>query len=71
MRYFSPRQHGIVRINCVDCLDRTNTAQFVLGHVAVAFQLHAIGLLDDIHLSFDSTVSKVIRVSSWTLVISI
>ncbi|KAM7542018.1 hypothetical protein Aperf_G00000011160 [Anoplocephala perfoliata] len=56
-----PRQHGIIRANCVDCVDRTNTAQFVLGHVAVAFQLRAIGLLDDTHLSFDSTVSKVLR----------
>lgn len=24
-------QTGIVRVNCVDCLDRTNTAQFAIG----------------------------------------
>lgn len=27
----SGRQTGIVRTNCVDCLDRTNTAQFAIG----------------------------------------
>lgn len=24
-------QTGVVRVNCVDCLDRTNTAQFAIG----------------------------------------
>lgn len=47
-------QHGIVRVNCVDCLDRTNAAQFVLGKVALAHQLHALGLLKHPRLSFDS-----------------
>lgn len=32
-------QTGIVRVNCVDCLDRTNTAQFALGKAALAFQV--------------------------------
>jgi hypothetical protein len=27
----------------VDCLDRTNTAQFVVGKVALGFQLYALG----------------------------
>ena len=43
-----------MRVNCVDCLDRTNAAQFVLGKVALAHQLHALGLLKHPHLSFDS-----------------
>lgn len=47
-------QNGIVRLNCVDCLDRTNAAQFVLGKAAFAHQLHALGLLKYAHLSFDS-----------------
>lgn len=47
-------QHGIVRMNCVDCLDRTNAAQFVLGKTAFAHQLHALGLLKYPHLAFDS-----------------
>ena len=37
---------GAVRTNCVDCLDRTNTAQFVLGKVALGHQLLALGVID-------------------------
>ena len=33
------RQTGVVRTNCVDCLDRTNTAQFALGKCALAYQV--------------------------------
>ena len=36
---------GIVRVNCVDCLDRTNTAMYVIGKCALAHQLHALGIL--------------------------
>lgn len=32
-------QTGIIRVNCVDCLDRTNTAQFALGKCALGFQV--------------------------------
>ncbi|KAG8230623.1 hypothetical protein J437_LFUL004535 [Ladona fulva] len=32
-------QTGIVRVNCVDCLDRTNTAQFALGKCALGLQV--------------------------------
>ena len=32
-------QTGIVRTNCVDCLDRTNTAQFMIGLNALGVQL--------------------------------
>ena len=33
-------QTGVVRTNCVDCLDRTNTAQFVVGKVALGLQVN-------------------------------
>jgi len=33
------KQQGIIRTNCVDCLDRTNTAQFAIGKCALAFQV--------------------------------
>ena len=33
-------QTGVIRTNCVDCLDRTNTAQFVIGKCALAFQVY-------------------------------
>lgn len=32
-------QTGIIRVNCVDCLDRTNTAQFALGKCALGYQV--------------------------------
>lgn len=48
-------QTGIIRTNCVDCLDRTNTAQFAMGRSALAFQLHKMGFLKaDSRLEFDS-----------------
>lgn len=31
-------QTGLVRVNCVDCLDRTNTAQFAIGMLLKGFQ---------------------------------
>lgn len=33
-------QTGVIRVNCVDCLDRTNTAQFALGKCALAYQVN-------------------------------
>lgn len=33
------RQNGVVRVNCVDCLDRTNTAMYVIGKCAMAHQV--------------------------------
>eukprot|EP00039_Didymoeca_costata_P022013 m.3427 g.3427 ORF g.3427 m.3427 type:complete len:1084 (+) comp2768_c0_seq2:200-3451(+) len=40
-------QSGIVRVNCVDCLDRTNMAQFMLGLGALRVQMYTLGLLED------------------------
>jgi hypothetical protein len=47
-------QNGITRTNCVDCLDRTNAAQFVFGKKALGHQLYALGVLDSPQLPFDS-----------------
>lgn len=47
-------QTGIVRVNCVDCLDRTNTAQFAIGKSALAHQLHQMGFIKPPKLEFDS-----------------
>lgn len=47
-------QNGICRTNCVDCLDRTNAAQFVFGKRALGHQLYALGVVDNPNLSFDS-----------------
>ncbi|KAF8025522.1 hypothetical protein BT93_F2377 [Corymbia citriodora subsp. variegata] len=37
-------QSGILRTNCIDCLDRTNVAQYAYGLEALGRQLHAMGL---------------------------
>ncbi|MBW0463316.1 hypothetical protein O181_003031 [Austropuccinia psidii MF-1] len=37
-------QCGVCRTNCIDCIDRTNAAQFVVGKAALAHQLHSLGL---------------------------
>ncbi|KAI0314858.1 SacI homology domain-containing protein [Amylostereum chailletii] len=47
-------QNGICRTNCVDCLDRTNAAQFVFGKRALGHQLYALGVVDTPDLAFDS-----------------
>ncbi|RWS18050.1 hypothetical protein B4U79_03976 [Dinothrombium tinctorium] len=47
-------QTGIVRVNCVDCLDRTNTAQFALAKCALAFQFYALGAIEKPVLQFET-----------------
>ena len=47
-------QNGVCRTNCVDCLDRTNAAQFVFGKRALGHQLYALGIVDSPNLSFDT-----------------
>jgi hypothetical protein len=47
-------QNGICRTNCVDCLDRTNAAQFVFGKRALGHQLYALGVVENPNLAFDS-----------------
>lgn len=54
-------QNGIVRVNCVDSLDRTNTAQFVLGKVALGFQLHALGVLIEPSLEHDTDAVRLLE----------
>ncbi|TFK69821.1 hypothetical protein BDN72DRAFT_944042 [Pluteus cervinus] len=47
-------QNGVCRTNCVDCLDRTNAAQFVFGKKALGHQLYALGVTESPELAFDS-----------------
>eukprot|EP00808_Paulinella_micropora_P014850 g74394.t1 len=42
--YVKRWQIGLVRINCVDCLDRTNVAQFALSKVALGQMLRNVTL---------------------------
>ncbi|KAL2135875.1 hypothetical protein VTI74DRAFT_6474 [Chaetomium olivicolor] len=47
-------QNGVARTNCIDCLDRTNAAQFVIGKRALGHQLHALGILGDTTIEYDT-----------------
>lgn len=47
-------QNGVARTNCIDCLDRTNAAQFVIGKRALGHQLHALGVLEDTGINYDT-----------------
>jgi hypothetical protein len=37
-------QRGAVRVNCVDCLDRTNVAQFTYAKMCAGMQIRALGI---------------------------
>ena len=39
-------QHGTVRTNCTDCLDRTNCVQTFLGLEVLQYQLRDLDLSD-------------------------
>ncbi|XP_074601767.1 polyphosphoinositide phosphatase FIG4 [Brevipalpus obovatus] len=54
-------QTGLVRVNCVDCLDRTNTAQFALGKCALAYQLYILGVIDKPSLEFDTDAARMLE----------
>ncbi|KAE8415593.1 SacI homology domain-containing protein [Aspergillus pseudocaelatus] len=47
-------QNGIARTNCIDCLDRTNAAQFVIGKRALGHQLHALGIIEGTTVEYDT-----------------
>ena len=38
------QQHGVLRTNCIDSLDRTNVGQFSYGMLALGQQLQALGI---------------------------
>lgn len=43
----SKRQAGVVRTNCIDCLDRTNVVQSVVAKIILKKQLDEVGITDD------------------------
>ena len=47
-------QNGVARTNCIDCLDRTNAAQFVIGKRALGHQLHALGVISNTSIDYDT-----------------
>ena len=47
-------QNGVARTNCIDCLDRTNAAQFVIGKRVLGLQLQALGVIEGDSLEYDT-----------------
>ncbi|XP_056015815.1 polyphosphoinositide phosphatase-like isoform X2 [Ostrea edulis] len=55
------RQSGVIRTNCVDCLDRTNTAQFAIGRCVLGYQLFTLGVVSSPDLEFDTDCLKMLE----------
>ncbi|GAA5866136.1 hypothetical protein JCM3774_004094 [Rhodotorula dairenensis] len=54
-------QKGVVRTNCIDCLDRTNIAQTIVAHSAFAHQLYALGFLSSPNLDVESDAARLLE----------
>ncbi|CAL9106632.1 unnamed protein product [Musa acuminata var. zebrina] len=50
-------QKGVLRTNCIDCLDRTNVAQYAHGLAALGHQLHALGLIRIPRIDLDAPLA--------------
>lgn len=50
-------QKGVLRTNCIDCLDRTNVAQYAYGLAALGHQLHVLGVADNPKIDLDSPLA--------------
>lgn len=50
-------QKGVLRTNCIDCLDRTNVAQYAYGLAALGHQLHALGVIDNPKIDLDAPLA--------------
>ena len=50
-------QKGVLRTNCIDCLDRTNVAQYAYGLAALGHQLHALGSVESPELGLEAPLA--------------
>lgn len=50
-------QHGILRTNCIDCLDRTNVAQYAFGLAALGRQMQMLGLGSSFRPGWNSSLA--------------
>ncbi|XP_043817914.1 phosphoinositide phosphatase SAC2 isoform X2 [Manihot esculenta] len=51
-------QNGVLRTNCIDCLDRTNVAQYACGLVALGHQLRALGFVESENIDLDNPLAE-------------
>ncbi|KAL8792626.1 MAG: hypothetical protein Q9195_004754 [Heterodermia aff. obscurata] len=59
------QQSAVVRTNCMDCLDRTNVVQTMLGRWALTKQLQDVGALRPGESADDDTTFKVLFRNVW------
>ena len=57
---FPMEQKGVLRTNCIDCLDRTNVAQFSAGVEALGQQLVVMGVRNSAKLDPSSNIVRVL-----------
>ncbi|KAL2503377.1 Phosphoinositide phosphatase SAC4 [Forsythia ovata] len=50
-------QKGVLRTNCIDCLDRTNVAQYAYGLAALGHQLRALGVTTSTKIDLDDPLA--------------
>ncbi|XP_027335029.1 phosphoinositide phosphatase SAC2-like isoform X2 [Abrus precatorius] len=51
-------QAGVLRTNCIDCLDRTNVAQYAYGLAALGRQLQVLGFIESPCINLDNPLAK-------------
>jgi hypothetical protein len=51
------KQSGILRSNCIDCLDRTNVVQCIFGLLVLGVQLRELELSDTDYVDHDSSMA--------------
>ncbi|XP_038708878.1 phosphoinositide phosphatase SAC2-like isoform X2 [Tripterygium wilfordii] len=51
-------QNGVLRTNCIDCLDRTNVAQYAYGLMALGRQLHVLGFIESPDIDLDNPLAE-------------
>lgn len=51
-------QKGVLRTNCIDCLDRTNVAQYAYGLAALGNQLCALGVTSSTKMDLDDPLAE-------------
>lgn len=56
----SVEQTGVLRTNCIDCLDRTNAAQYSAGLDAIAQQLVVMGIRSKAKFDLSSNIVRVL-----------
>lgn len=57
---FPMEQSGVLRTNCIDCIDRTNVAQFSAGVEAISQQLVVMGIRSQSKLDPSSNIVRVL-----------